>query len=350
MQILRTIKGWYGRGFNAWDGANGLDQDLVHIDNHLPNITFSGVVAAGDASSAAPAGVSGAAQLFTNGTYAVTNRNAAGNLVTYAYPAKSGVIASNGNAAFINTGTAWVNLFSLITGNSIPLTALQNGVIAADISIDGAQVSGTVASATNATIATNAINAVSLVNFTSLPTVFSGACIVVNAPHQRFMIWNGSAYQRAPWHQPGMVQYSIDNPTSIYGYLPVRGDVSYSQANYPDLVARLGLSGVGSFSLLDLRGVFVRCLDNGRIVDNGRVHASFQGDAIRNITGTLGELANIASVTATGAFTRIPKSVSNATLGSLSGSSDYSFNASLVVPTAAENRPGNTALPAWVSY
>jgi len=98
-----------------------------------------------------------------------------------------------------------------------------------------------------------------------------GPVITVQTPHIRQMVWNGAMYVRAPWHQPGMVLYSYDNASSISGYLPVRADLAYEQSNYPDLVARLGLSGAGTFSLVELRGEFIRCLDNGRGVNASRV-------------------------------------------------------------------------------
>ncbi len=105
----------------------------------------------------------------------------------------------------------------------------------------------------------------------AIPAVNIGPVITVQTPHIRQMVWNGTAYVRAPWHQPGMVLYSYDNPSSIPGYLPIRADLSYEQANYPDLVARLGLSGAGTFALVELRGEFIRCLDNGRGVNASRV-------------------------------------------------------------------------------
>jgi hypothetical protein len=109
-----------------------------------------------------------------------------------------------------------------------------------------------------------------------VPQTYVGACILVLMPHFRQMIWDGAKYVRAPWHQPAMVQYSYDNPPSIPGYLPVRGDVIYAQSNYPDLVKRLGLSGSGTFALIDLRGEFIRCLDNGRGVDASRSLLTWQ--------------------------------------------------------------------------
>ncbi|WP_422086382.1 hypothetical protein [Variovorax sp.] len=119
-----------------------------------------------------------------------------------------------------------------------------------------------------------------------VPAVNIGPVITVQTPHLRQMVWNGTAYVRAPWHQPGMVLYSYDNPSTIPGYLPVRADLTYNQANYPDLVARLGLSGTGTFSLVELRGEFIRCLDNGRGVNASRVLRS--AEAAANSTHTHG--------------------------------------------------------------
>jgi hypothetical protein len=314
MQILRRIKAYYGRGFSAWDGDSGLDKDLVHIDNHLPNITHAGAVAAGTATSATPASVPGRAQLFVDGTYAVTNRTISGTLAVTAYTAIAGALASDGLAVLINTGSGWVNPFSTLPAGSIPLSALAAGALPSTISIDGVQV------------------------FTSIPASNVGDVIVVRSPHIRQMVWNGVAYVRAPWHQPGMVQYSIDNPASISGYLPVRGDVVYAQANYPDLVARLELSGVGNFSLVELRGEFIRCLDNGRGVDAGRNAGSIQSDAFKAHSHGYGDTAGSIGV-------------ANLNLTPITASTIYSSASYGVGLTGtSETRPRNIALPAWVSY
>ena len=113
--------------------------------------------------------------------------------------------------------------------------------------------------------------------FDAVPATNKGLFIVVKQPHMRMMMWNGSQYIRAPWHQPCQLFFSYDNPSSIPGALPVRADVSYQQSNYPDVVARLGLSGSGTFSLVESRGEFLRVLDNGRGVDAGRVNRAAQG-------------------------------------------------------------------------
>ena len=112
--------------------------------------------------------------------------------------------------------------------------------------------------------------------FDAVPATNKGLFIVVKQPHTRMMMWNGTQYDRAPWHQPCQLFFSYDNPASIPGALPVRADVSYQQSNYPDVVRRLGLSGSGIFTLVEARGEFLRVLDNGRGVDAGRVKGTAQ--------------------------------------------------------------------------
>lgn len=112
--------------------------------------------------------------------------------------------------------------------------------------------------------------------FSSVPTKFAGHVITVLTPHLRQMEWTGTKYVRARFDQPGQVRYSYTNPATMLGHLPIRADVVYNQANYPDLAELLGLSGSGTFSLIELRGEFIRCLDNGRGVDAGRTLRSWQ--------------------------------------------------------------------------
>jgi phage-related tail fiber protein len=188
--------------------------------------------------------------------------------------------------------------------------------------------------------------------YEAVPTVYKSWMIAVVKPHLRIMVWDGKKYVRAPWHQPGIVIYSYDNPSAIPGYIPLRPDVVYQKADYPDLVARLGLPAGGTFALEDFRGEFIRVLDNGRGVDPGRVLRAEQSDAIRNITGTfVGYDLNGDSASGwTGAFTQTSMMARSASGGSASGEASTSFDASRVVPTANENRPRNRPLPAWVSY
>jgi hypothetical protein len=136
----------------------------------------------------------------------------------------------------------------------------------------------------------------------------------------------------------------------------VRADVVYYQANYPDLVARLGLSGAGTFSLMELRGEFIRCLDNGRTVDASRVHGSFQkgtlvGGYDDNSAGSnTTVLNNKASVD----YGSDPVSLIAPTL--YPDAAGVYLTASSMNPTPVATsyfsitRPRNIALPAWVSY
>lgn len=182
--------------------------------------------------------------------------------------------------------------------------------------------------------------------FSAVPASFQAWMIVVTQPHVRFMVWNGAAYVRAPWHQPCQLFFSYDNPATISGALPVRADSVWQQAQFPDVVGRLGLSGVGTFSLVEARGEFLRVLDNGRGVDVGRSVRSAQGDAIRDIKGTFagGEASGSPG---SGAFNR--EGVSSSQNGNVYPQSFYSFAASRVVPVASENRPRNLPFPLWMT-
>lgn len=113
---------------------------------------------------------------------------------------------------------------------------------------------------------------------------------------------------------------------------------SFSAATYPKL-AKVWTGLV----IPDMRGEFPRIWDDGRGVDSGRTLLSAQGDAIRNITGSLNGVVNYQSGISAGAFTN-PSSGSsvNLTTGQ-SGVGNPNFDASRVVPTANENRPRNIA-------
>lgn len=113
---------------------------------------------------------------------------------------------------------------------------------------------------------------------------------------------------------------------------------SFSAATYPKL-AKVWTGLV----IPDMRGEFPRIWDDGRGVDSGRTLLSAQGDATRNITGSLYGVVNYQSGAATGAFTNPSSGNSvNLTTGQ-SGVGNPNFDASRVVPTANENRPRNIA-------
>lgn len=126
------------------------------------------------------------------------------------------------------------------------------------------------------------------------------------------------------------------------GCLAMNGQ-RFDKSRYPKLALKYP-----SGTLPDMRGEFIRGLDNGRGVDMGRAVLSGQGDAIRNITGTLYGLLTTATKTSeanqwvTGALSASLPQGSNA--GSGQGYRfDATFDSSKVVPTANENRPRNIA-------
>ncbi|WP_342754801.1 phage tail protein [Pantoea sp. MBD-2R] len=132
--------------------------------------------------------------------------------------------------------------------------------------------------------------------------------------------------------------------TAPDGWLKCNG-ASFSATTYP-LLAKV----YPSLKLPDLRGEFIRGWDDGRGVDSGRSILASQGDAIRNITGGINDIYFGNSPSSAGAFntggvsdTGYYPTTSGAMLFKRSVVSSNLFDASRVVPTAAENRPRNIA-------
>jgi phage-related tail fiber protein len=99
-----------------------------------------------------------------------------------------------------------------------------------------------------------------------------------------------------------------------------------------------------TFTVYDLRGEFPRYWDAGRGADAGRAFGSWQGDAIRNIT---------ARMTRGGAYGAGALALDGDNEGFAPGTMNIyalRFDASLVVPTAAENRSRNAALAAYIKF
>lgn len=78
---------------------------------------------------------------------------------------------------------------------------------------------------------------------------------------------------------PAGAVMSFASSTCPAGWLNANG-ASVDSATYPDLAAALGATG--SFSLPDLRGEFVRGLDDGRGVDGGRPIMTAQGQDFKS--------------------------------------------------------------------
>ena len=140
---------------------------------------------------------------------------------------------------------------------------------------------------------------------------------------------------------------SLTTPT---GWLKCNGQV-VSRTGYPALFLAIGTQfgagdGTTTFGLPDLRGEFIRGWDEGRGADAGRAFGSWQQDAIRNIVGSFRAVRRDGG-DESGAFYANAVGYS----GSDTGGSwmPYStFDASRVVPTAADNRPRNVALQYFI--
>lgn len=124
-----------------------------------------------------------------------------------------------------------------------------------------------------------------------------------------------------------------------------RADYAALVAACPDLI--LPGSTSATFKLKDPRGYFLRVLDGGSGRDPSRSFASTQGDAMRNLTGTIKGCNEEDAGECTGVFRRAGTSA-----GGKGGFADYnvSFDASRQVPVANEFRPKNFALPVYIKY
>ncbi|HGR4956342.1 TPA: phage tail protein [Klebsiella aerogenes] len=125
--------------------------------------------------------------------------------------------------------------------------------------------------------------------------------------------------------------------TAPLGWLICNG-AAFDKAMYPYLAA-----AYPSGKLPDLRGEFIRGWDAGRGVDAGRAILAAQGDAIRNITGSINGLGGEGGAIY---YKSTPTKTSWVHWGGDNTFHDvlsYGFDASRVVPTASENRPRNIA-------
>lgn len=116
---------------------------------------------------------------------------------------------------------------------------------------------------------------------------------------------------------------------------------AFNKSAYP-ILAQKYPSGI----LPDLRGEFIRGVDNSRGVDSGRALLSYQGDAMRVISGSIRTLQFIGASSGSGVFSvqaasRFGNYTSTESGGQ--GSFDVTFSNSGLVPTAGEFRPRNIA-------
>ena len=142
-----------------------------------------------------------------------------------------------------------------------------------------------------------------------------------------------------------------------------------SRSEYANLYKAIGVcwgtgDGATTFNLPDLRGMFLRGVsgesgndadadsrvllkDNGG--NTGNNVGSYQGDAIRNITGTFTGLENVAKYPKTGAFYNTDTKSNGC---GQKNSDDYicGFDASRVVPVGSDNRPKNVYVTYIIKY
>ncbi|HAJ5580018.1 phage tail protein [Escherichia coli] len=150
------------------------------------------------------------------------------------------------------------------------------------------------------------------------------------------------------WPSTAMPNTVIDEWSDMV-FLKFNG-ATFSATTYPKLA-----KVIPSLTLTEARGEFPRIWDDGRGVDVGRALMSAQGDAMRNISGTVRLASNSYNQNTarqmTGAFGWSDSSagdVTNFSLTAASNTSNYknggfTFDSSTQVPTALENRPRNIA-------
>ena len=133
-----------------------------------------------------------------------------------------------------------------------------------------------------------------------------------------------------------------------------------SRVIYAALFAAIGTTfgagdGATTFNLPDLRGKFIRGTGG-----NAAALGVAQGDAIRNITGEVFKnggagplvLARISELSQTGALAVTSERTTPYSVAGEAAplANNCSFDASRIVPTAAENRPVNVALLPCIVY
>jgi hypothetical protein len=195
----------------------------------------------------------------------------------------------------------------------------------------------------------NSINAVPVVNS-------SGAALIAGDIAQnsicRFMYYNNVFLADISQSFPAGISIAYRGVSAPKGRWLLCEGAAVSRTTYAALFGAIGTTygegdGETTFNLPDDRGVFHRGLGGA-----SDVLGIVQGDAIRNITGwsssgisyTYNLDAKGGAMYRDGTNRGYKENCSN-------GSGDrLHFDASLVVPTAAENRPVNTAVRYFISY
>lgn len=199
-------------------------------------------------------------------------------------------------------------------------------------------------------------------------------------------IEEGSAYREVSFAQLPSTPYSevSHNSFSAGMILPFAGPAekipagwllcdgrALNRSEYGNLYDAIGVSwgtgdGSTTFNIPDLRGMFLRGVSGdsgndeeaesrGLLVENGgntgNNVGSYQGDAIRNIWGTI-DVRSVTSIIANNTGFCYPEKYGKA--GGLDGGNGYAwifhFDASRVVPTGSDNRPKNVYVTYIIKY
>ena len=225
-----------------------LSGNITALDNNTPSNTGTG------ASGTWRISITGNAGTVTNGVYTTGNQTIAG-VKTFSSTISGSI---DGNAATVTNGV-------YTTGNQTIA-----GVKTFSSTISGS-IDGNAATVTNGVYTTGNQTIAGTKTFTG--EIFAAA-------------FNGS-HKGIGAEQPGMVSF-FAMTTAPQGWLKANGD-AVSRTTYANLFAAIGTTygagdGSTTFNLPDLRGEFLRSLDDGRGVDTGRTIGSSQAAADNTIS------------------------------------------------------------------
>lgn len=150
----------------------------------------------------------------------------------------------------------------------------------------------------------------------------------------------------------GAIQYFAQS-SAPSGWLKANG-AAVSRSLYANLFAAVGTTfgagdGKTTFNLPDLRGEFLRGLDDGRGVDLGRQLGTWQWDSMQRMTGEVGDITFVGRDYTNGVFGREMMSTAKiGTITPLTQNYKVTFDSATVARTSAETRPRNIALLACI--
>ena len=266
-----------------------------------------------------PAGFTGSSQIKVRLVYATAG--ATWQWVDYAVADPDGryVLQSSISSSTTSTSTASV-------ANSLAVKTATDAAAAAQTTANTAVTNAAAAQTTANTAVTNAAAAQTTAN-----------TAVTNAAAAQTTANTAQATASSAFPVGAIFWFAAS--TAPTGFLKANG-AAISRTTYAALFAAIGTTfgagdGTTTFALPDLRGEFIRGLDDGRGVDSGRAFGSAQADELRSHTHTMYPTAAIASRSEGGNGSSIFSNPYTGTTGATGG---------------AETRPRNIALLACIKY